>query len=182
MPDAAPDRDLSAPADFAAAVRLALKLVPKRLLNRIRRLDTDTVMRNYLYAMGLLSFLFGGCGKQPTPADKTTTQTMPSGEISYSQSDITERFDDHLHLKPEYWIATVPLNKSVPNGKGLPTADASTDEVYKAAAKLSQLREFIPIPSDGVYCPVCHIANTQLAKLRTPCPKCSRPLLKFGWD
>ena len=110
------------------------------------------------------------------------TQTMPPGEISYSQFDITERFDDHLHLKPEDWISTVPLNKSVPKGKGLPPVDASADDVYKAAERLSQFRESISIPSDGVYCPVCHIANTQLAKLRTPCPKCGRALLKFGWD
>ena len=107
---------------------------------------------------------------------------MPPGELSYSQLDITERFDDHLRLKPDDWIQTVAVNKSVPNGKGLPPVDASADEVYKAAERLSRLRETISIPNDGVYCPVCHIANTQRAKLRTPCPKCSRPLLKFGWD
>ena len=107
---------------------------------------------------------------------------MPPGEISYSQLDITERFDDNLHLKPEDWIPTVPLNKSVPTGKGLPAVDATADEVYKAAVRLSLLRESIPVPNDGVYCPVCHIANTQLAKLRTQCPKCGRALLKFGWD
>jgi len=60
--------------------------------------------------MGLFSFLFGGCSKQPTPSSKTTMTTLPPGEISYSQLDITERFDDHLHLKPEDWIQTVPLN------------------------------------------------------------------------
>jgi hypothetical protein len=132
--------------------------------------------------MGLLSFLFGGCGKQPTLQSKAPIQTVPVGEISYSQLDITERFDDHLHLKPEDWIATIPLNKSVPKGKGLPPADASDEEVYQAAAKLSVFRESFAIPSDGVYCPVCHIANTQLARLHTPCPKCGRALLKFGWD
>jgi len=130
--------------------------------------------------MGLLSFLFGGCGKQPAPQSKATT--VPPGEISYSQLDITERFDDHLRLKPDDWIQTVAVTKSVPSGKGLPPVDASADEVYKAGDRLSRLRETISIPNDGVYCPVCHIANTQLAKLRTPCPKCSRPLLKFGWD
>jgi hypothetical protein len=132
--------------------------------------------------MGLLSFLFGGCGKQAAPQSKGTTQSMPPGEISYSQLDITERYDDHLHLKPDDWIQTVPLNKSVPNGKGLPPITASPDEVYKAAERLSKFRESISIPSDGVYCPVCHVANIQLAKLRTPCPKCRRALLKFGWD
>ena len=137
----------------------------------------------YLFcAMGLLSFLFGGRGKRPAPQTKATIQKVPPGEISFSQLDITERFDDHLHMKPEDWIPTVPLSKSVPNGKGLPPVDASVDEVYKSAETLSRFRESIAIPSDGVYCPVCHIANTQLAKLRTPCPKCGRPLLKFGWD
>jgi hypothetical protein len=132
--------------------------------------------------MGLLSFLFGGCGKQPATRPVAAPQKMPPGEISYSQLDITERFDDHLCLKPEDWISTTPLNKSVRNGKGLPPADASAGEVYKAAERLSQFRESLSIPNDGVYCPVCHIANTQLAKLRTPCPKCGRALLKFGWD
>lgn len=132
--------------------------------------------------MGLLSFLFGGCDKQPAPQSEPTVQTMPPGEISYSQLDITERFDDNLRLKPEDWIATVPLNTSSPNAKELPPLNATADEIYLAGARLSQLRESIPVPNDGVYCPVCHIANTQLAKLRTPCPKCSRPLLKFGWD
>src|SRR5205809_2801360 len=119
-------------------------------------------LQHLFCAMGLFSFLFGGCGKQAAPQSKTTKQSMPPGEISYSQLDITEKFDDNLHLKPEDWILTVPLNKSVPNGKGLPPVDARGDEVYKAAERLSQLRESISIPSDGVYCPVCHIANTQL--------------------
>ena len=132
--------------------------------------------------MGLFSFLFGGCGKQPPAPSSATPQTMPPGELSYSQLDITERFGDHLHLKPDDWIVTVALNKSVPNGKGLPPIGASADDVYAAADTLSKMRENISIPNDGVYCPVCHIANTQLAKLRTPCTKCGRALLKFGWD
>ena len=139
-------------------------------------------LRHFFFAMGILSFLFGGCGKQPATPSSATPQTMPPGELSYSQLDITERFDDHLRLKSDDWIQTVPLNKSVPDGKGLPPVDASADDVYKAADRLSKMRESIAIPNDGVYCPVCHIANTQLAKLRTPCPKCARPLLKFGWD
>ena len=103
------------------------------------------------------------------------TQNISPAEISFSQLDITEHFDDHIHLKPDDWISTTPLNRSVTNGKGLPPVDASDDEVYNAAAKLSRLRESIGVPSDGVYCPVCHIANTQSAKLHTPCPKCGRP-------
>ncbi|MBI3870607.1 MAG: hypothetical protein HY299_18925 [Verrucomicrobia bacterium] len=132
--------------------------------------------------MGLLSFLFGGCGKQSAAAKGVTPQTMPPGELSYSQLDITERFDDPLRLKPDDWIQTAALNESVPDGKGLPPVGASADEVYRAADRLSRFRESIAVPNDGVYCPVCHIANTQLARLRAPCPKCGRPLLQFGWD
>jgi hypothetical protein len=142
-------------------------------------------MRNLFYfaiAMGLFSFLFSGCRKQPSQSSAPQPQSMPPGEIGYSQLDITENFDDHLRLKPDDWIQTIPLNRSVPDGKGLPPVTATEDEVYRAGAELSKIRESISIPNDGVYCPVCHIANTQLAKLRTPCPKCSRPLLKFGWD
>jgi hypothetical protein len=65
---------------------------------------------------------------------------------------------------------------------GLPPAGAGADEVYRVASKLSELRESIPIPNDGVYCPVCHIANVDLGRLRKPCRKCGRALLKFGWD
>jgi hypothetical protein len=139
-------------------------------------------LRHFFYAMGLLSLLFGGCAKQPDPKSNTPTPTTPPGEISYSQLDVTEKFDDHLYLKPEDWVQTVPLNKSVPNGSGLPPVGASIEDVYKAAERLSQLRESISIPSDGVYCPVCHLANPQLTRLRTPCPKCGRALLQFGWD
>jgi len=137
--------------------------------------------------MGIFSFLFGGCGKQTTsqtPAAKQTTRSLPTDQILFSQLDITEQFGDNERLKPDNWISTVPLNKTTPAGKasGLPPVDATDDQVYEAASRLSRLRESISIPSDGVYCPVCHIANTQLAKLRTPCPKCGRALLKFGWD
>jgi len=109
---------------------------------------------------------------------------MDPHEISYSQLDITESFGDNERLKPEDWIETVPINKMTPNAQasGLPPADASDDEVYAAGVRLSRIRESFPTPSDGVYCPICHIANTQLARLHTPCPKCGRPLLKFGWD
>src|SRR5256885_2304296 len=118
-------------------------------------LSTPIQRWRYIFCtMGMLSFPFGGCNKQPAPPNKATTQTVPPGEISFSQLDITERFDDHLHSKPDDWIPTAPLNKSVPNGKGLPPADASADEVYKAAAILSQFRASFSIPSDGVYCPV----------------------------
>ena len=66
---------------------------------------------------------------------------------------------------------------------GLPPVGASDDEVYRIAEQLSRIRESVPIPDDGVYCPICHIANVTLARLRAPCPKCERELLKApGWD
>jgi hypothetical protein len=100
-------------------------------------------LQHLLCIMGILSFLFGGCGKQSASQSKATTQTMPPGQISFSQLDITERFDDHLHLNPEDWISTVPLNKSVPNGKGLPPVGASIEEVYKAATRLVALSQLL---------------------------------------
>ena len=103
--------------------------------------------------------------------------------ISFSQLDITERFDDNQGLGKDEWISTMPLSLTIadPKSAGLPSPDADSDEVYRVASKLSALRESIPIPDDGVYCPICHIANVDLGRLRTPCPKCGRELLKFGW-
>lgn len=118
------------------------------------------------------------------PFKKKPTRSTSPEQIMFSQLDITEQFDDNQRLGVNEWIETVPLNLRMENpvAMGLPGTGADIDEVYRVADKLSALRESIPIPNDGVYCPVCHIANIDLAKLRTPCPKCSRPLLKFGWD
>jgi hypothetical protein len=104
--------------------------------------------------------------------------------ISFSQVDITDRFGDDQRLGPDEWIETTPLNSSIPDPEamGLPPMGADADEVYRIADRLSALRESIPVPNDGVYCPVCHIANVDLGRLRMPCPRCRRPLLKFGWD
>jgi hypothetical protein len=103
--------------------------------------------------------------------------------ISFSQLDITERFGDNRSLGKDEWISTTPLNSTIknPESAGLPSPGADSEEVFRVASKLSALRESIPIPDDGVYCPICHIANVDLGKLRTPCPKCGRELLKFGW-
>jgi hypothetical protein len=110
-------------------------------------------------------------------------ELMDPKTISFSQLDITERFDDNESLHADEWITTTPLNERIedPESSGLPSRDADSEEVYRVACTLSKLRESIPIPSDGVYCPICHIANVDLAKLGTPCPKCGRELLKFGW-
>lgn len=111
-------------------------------------------------------------------------ESKPISEFCYSQLDITERFDDHLSLRPDEWIETIPLNvgSKDPTSMGLPPVGASDEETYRIASRLSAIRESIPIPSDGVYCPICHIASTDLGKLRKPCPRCGRGLLKFGWD
>lgn len=98
--------------------------------------------------------------------------------------DITEGFGDDAGLDPSDWVAPKPLNLEVPNPEqmGLPGVAAGDDEVYSIASQLSSVRDLAQVPRDGVYCPVCHIANGQLQRLGTPCPKCSRRLLRFGWD
>ena len=99
--------------------------------------------------------------------------------MMYSQVDITESFADDLRLGPDDWIGTVPLNATTPESMGLPAASAGADEVYRVASGRSTLRESVPVPNDDVYCPVCHVANTDLGRPNTPCPRCGRPLLKF---
>lgn len=110
-------------------------------------------------------------------------QMMTTEAISFSQLDITDRFDDNESLSADEWITTIPLNARIDatNASGLPPRDADSEEVYRVASTLSELRESIPIDGDGVYCPICHIANIDIGKLRTPCPQCGRGLLKFGW-
>jgi hypothetical protein len=97
--------------------------------------------------------------------------------------DVPEDFGHHERLGPEQWAPTVPLNASTPfpEERGLPPIGAGIDETYSVGQRLSQLRIAFAAPCDGVYCPICHIANTQLAKLHTPCPQCNRSLLRFGW-
>jgi hypothetical protein len=117
--------------------------------------------------------------RQPVEAQPSLTESL-----TFSQVDYTERFDDDSNLKPEDWITTIPLSSGIknPESMGLPPVKASADEIYKIASNLSRMRESIPNLNDGVYCAVCHLANVDIAKLRTPCPKCGRELLQFGWD
>ena len=119
-----------------------------------------------------------------TKKPQAAAPPIPIEPIFYSQLDITESFGDDSRLAADDWIPTVPLNRDTPDPEsaGLPSVNASDGEIYEVAAKLSEIRESVPVPNDGVYCPICHIANTQLPKLHTPCPKCGRALLKFGWD
>ncbi|HWA26210.1 MAG TPA: hypothetical protein VG734_11145 [Lacunisphaera sp.] len=115
---------------------------------------------------------------------KQTVTMIDPNELRFSQLDITERFDDQSRLKPDEWIQTTALNATLPNpeASGLPPKDAAPDSVYKIAADMSSIRERFAGRGDGVYCPVCHIANVDHAKLHAPCPKCGRKLLSFGWD
>jgi hypothetical protein len=111
-------------------------------------------------------------------------ELLGAGPISFTQLDITDNFGDNERLGAADWIRTTPLNLSNPDpaAMGLPSFDATPEEIYQVAEELSRIRESIPIPDDGVYCPVCHQANIELSRLRSPCPQCGRPLLKFGWD
>ncbi len=104
--------------------------------------------------------------------------------IQFSQVDITERLGDNESLGPEEWIATTPLNARTPDPEksGLPRVGATADEVFRIASRMSAIRESLPLANDGVYCPICHIANTDRRRVHTPCPKCGRELLQFGWD
>ena len=104
--------------------------------------------------------------------------------MRFSQLDFTERFGDGQRMGADEWIATIPLNSRVkqPERSGLPPIGAPDDAVFRLADALSKVRERLRLPRDGVYCPICHIANPSLGRLRTPCPRCDRPLLEFGWD
>lgn len=120
-----------------------------------------------------------------TPDDPKYKEIM--NNLQCSQTDITDRFGDNLRLKPDEWIETRPINlkAKTPESMGLPPLNSTDNEIYEIARKMSTLREKINpklVPNDGVYCPICHIANITIEKLHTPCPKCGRKLLKFGWD
>lgn len=115
---------------------------------------------------------------------KKPPATIDPQKLSYSQLDITEHFGDNLRLKPDEWIATIPIksNNQNPESVGLPSVGADESTVYAIGSKMSVLRGQITGLNDGVYCPICHIANIDIQKLHTPCPKCGRKLLQFGWD
>ena len=116
--------------------------------------------------------------------DETSSWTLNGKKILFSQVDATTRLGDNSGLTPNEWIPTIPLNLEIPKPEnfGLPAVNATTEEIFQIASHLSRLREGISVPNDGVYCPICHIANVDITKLRTPCPQCGRELLQFGWD
>ena len=109
-------------------------------------------------------------------------------DLSFLQTDVTKSSEDNRSPGPNDWIETTPINASVPEAqrpRGLPPLDATEDQIYQIADRGSRLRESLrrsdQLSSDGVYCPICHIANTQLSLLRKPCPRCGRELLLFDW-
>jgi hypothetical protein len=118
------------------------------------------------------------------PFKKKPVPTVDPKTIRFTQVDVTERFGDNSTFTVDDWIETVPINTLVPDAEagGLPGTGATEEEVYSAASRMSQIRESIDLPNDGVYCPLCHIANVDLSRLRTPCPKCGKPLLQFDWN
>ncbi len=109
---------------------------------------------------------------------------LSNAKVGYAQLDITEEFGDNQGLSPEDWIQTVPLNITSlnPEASGLPSKDATDDKIHDIATTMSMARDNANSGGDGVYCPVCHIASVDFDKLHQPCPKCGRPLLRFGWD
>ena len=115
---------------------------------------------------------------------KEKVEMLDPSTLSFSQVDFTEYFDQNQALAPGDWVPTIPINEMLGNdNKGnLPALGSSDHEIYRVALGLSEIREQFQVPDDGVYCPVCHIANVDIANLGKECPKCARPLLAFGWS
>jgi len=130
-----------------------------------------------VFGIYFVGSMFGTAGTNDEPITDT-------GEMLLTQVDSTENFNDNEGLDAGEWIKTTPLNEMMdnPESMGLPVLGSSENEVYRIASDLSAIRESISIPEDGVYCPVCNVANVDHQKLRTPCPTCGRDLLAFGWD
>jgi len=115
---------------------------------------------------------------------KAKVQMMDTADLSFSQVDIIDGLDDGISLSSSDWIETTPINQLIghDNRGNLPAIDSSDHETYRVALGLSEIRTSFNISGDGVYCPVCHIANIGIEKLGKECPKCERPLLAFGWN
>lgn len=114
---------------------------------------------------------------------KAKVEYVDPDTLNYTQLDISEHFDEHLALSTDEWVTTIPINRWIghDNNGNLPDLNANDHEIYRIAASLSEIRQDFHPLGDGVYCPVCHIANIDFEKLGKECPKCFRPLLAFGW-
>ncbi|MEQ1643384.1 MAG: hypothetical protein ABL959_08095 [Pyrinomonadaceae bacterium] len=115
---------------------------------------------------------------------KEKVEIVDPSTLSYTQVDITREFDQNLSLTNEDWVDTMPINEFLGNDNNgnIPALGAIDHEIYRVALSLSEIREEFHVPGDGVYCPICHLANTDITKLGEACPKCERPLLAFGWN
>ena len=109
---------------------------------------------------------------------------VPTEEFLFTVVDIVETVSEGSGFGKDDWVATTPIIKvlGVDHKKGLPSSDVPDGEIYAIAVGLSEIREEFQIATDGVYCPICHIANIDRQRLRTPCPKCGRELLLFDWN
>jgi hypothetical protein len=114
---------------------------------------------------------------------KAKIEQVDPSTLNYTQVDITEYFDQNLSLSKDEWVPTIPINVMLghDNHGNLPAMNAGDHEIYRIAMSLSEIREEFQVADDGVYCPVCHLANIDIGNLGKECPKCARPLLAFGW-
>lgn len=109
--------------------------------------------------------------------------------IKVSQLDMTEHEHAKAGLSADDWAPTIAINTQMTNPEqhGLPPENAGIEVIYATGLNLSALRQNMLLKTDlerddGVYCPICHIASIDISKLGTPCPKCNRNLLQFGWE
>lgn len=153
------------PETFAVATRMQLENVEWDVL------EAEPAHRRDFEASGRLDVYL------------TRVEQVDPKEIGFTQLDITETIGAPPGLGADDWIETTPINAQpgAEGMRGLPPLTAGEDEVHAAAVKLSAIREEVGVEGDGVYCPVCHIANVDYSWLREPCPRCRRPLLAFGW-
>jgi len=79
-----------------------------------------------------------------------------------------QKLDLYLRISPELYLKRLMI--------------AGFEKVYEIGMQLSFLREQISNLPDGVYCPICHIANTSANKLHTPCPECRKKVIKIWLD
>jgi hypothetical protein len=112
-----------------------------------------------------------------------TSDQPPTDALSFSQLGVTETLGSKFRPTENGWVHTSALDEMTPDPQahGLPPRGASDEAVYAYFDQFSRLRDIFATETDGVYCPICQIANYSIAKLRTPCPKCNRPLLRFDW-
>ena len=115
---------------------------------------------------------------------KKKVETVYPSTLNFTQLDMTETCGPPQTAGPDDWVKTSPILASLKKEvvTNLPPLDSLSGVIYERAAELSSIREEFDDLGDGAYCPICHIANVDGDKVAQPCPKCSRPLLAFGWN